>query len=290
MKLTISNKININRAIKKATFIMIVILMIFVLVASNEITRHKVAINAQPLNGCLSTDSLPCTDISKKTTSEPFIPDAKLNNQQRFLSAIARKLPTIPQPGTYEYTLLRTYGAVFVNQDIGIKLPQQDLFANEKETQDFQATLTMGHVDGTNDCYLQKSAADALNKARIQQNIPLKSGYGSGDCTRTFNTNLRFWHKYANDQVLAKVQQGKETKILGLVAPPGTSQHLWGLAIDLRVGSKEQRKALNQNGWFQTVENDTPHWTYVGLSEDNLSLFGFKKQAIRGITYWITPL
>ncbi|MEH1826142.1 MAG: D-alanyl-D-alanine carboxypeptidase family protein [Nostoc sp.] len=290
MKLTISKKININRAIRKASFIMIVILMIFVLVASNEITRHKVAITTQPLNGCLNTDSLPCTDISKKTTSEPFIPDAKLNDQQRFLSAIARKLPTIPQPGTYEYTLLRTYGAVFVNQDVGIKLPQQDIFVNEKETQDFQATLTMGHVDGTNDCYLQKSAADALNKARIQQNIPLKSGYGSGDCTRTFNTNLRFWHKYANDQVLAKVQQGKETKILGLVAPPGTSQHLWGLAIDLRVGSKEQRKALNQNGWFQTVENDTPHWTYVGLSEENLSLFGFKKQVIRGITYWITPL
>ncbi|MEH1823225.1 MAG: D-alanyl-D-alanine carboxypeptidase family protein [Nostoc sp.] len=290
MKLTISKKININRAIRKASFIMIIILMIFVLVASNEITRHKVAITTQPLNRCLNTNSLPCTDISKKTTSEPFIPDAKLNAQQRFLSAIARKLPTIPQPGTYEYTLLRTYGAVFVNQDVGIKLPQQDIFDNEKETQDFQATLTMGHVDATNDCYLQKSAADALNKARVQQQIPLKSGYGSGDCTRTFNTNLRFWHKYANEQVLAKVKQGKETKILGLVAPPGTSQHLLGLAIDLRVGSKEQRKALNQNGWFQTVENDTPHWTYVGLSEENLSLFGFNKQVIRGITYWITPL
>ncbi len=279
-----------KQVLKKTKFITIVILMIFTLVASNEITHHKVAITAQPLQECLSNDSLPCIDTSKNTTSEPFIPDPKLNAQQRFLSAIARKLPTIPQPDTYEYTLLRSYGAVFVNPDIGIKLPQTDVFANEQETQEFQATLTMGHIDGTNDCYLQKSAADALNKARVQQQIPLKSGYGSGDCTRTFNTNLRFWHKYANNQVLAKVQQGKETKILGLVAPPGTSQHLWGLAIDLRVGSKEQRKALNQNGWFQTVENDVPHWTYVGLSEDNLPLFGFKKQAIRGITYWITPL
>ncbi|MDZ8094944.1 MAG: D-alanyl-D-alanine carboxypeptidase family protein [Nostoc sp. DedQUE05] len=264
--------------------------MIFVLVASNEITHHKVAITAQPLQQCLINNSLPCIDISKNTSSQPFIPDPKLDAKQRFLSAIARKLPTIPQLGTYEYTLLRSYGAVFVNPDIQIKLPPKNIFVNEQETQEFQATLTMGHVDGTNDCYLQKSAADALNKARVQQQIPLKSGYGSGDCTRTFNTNLRFWHKYANDRVLAKVQQGKETKILGLVAPPGTSQHLWGLAIDLRVGSKEQRKALNQNGWFQTVENDVPHWTYVGLSEDNLSLYGFKKQAIRGITYWITPL
>ncbi|MDZ8134361.1 MAG: D-alanyl-D-alanine carboxypeptidase family protein [Nostoc sp. DedQUE04] len=290
MKLTLRNQRNITRFIRKTSFISIVILMIFVLVASNEITHHKVAITAQPLQQCLINNSLPCIDTSKNTSSEPFIPDPKLDAKQRFLSAIARKLPTIPQPGTYEYTLLRSYGAVFVNPDIGIKLPPKDIFVNEQETQEFQATLTMGHVDGTNDCYLQKSAADALNKAREQQQIPLKSGYGSGDCTRTFNTNLRFWHKYANDRVLAKVQQGKETKILGLVAPPGTSQHLWGLAIDLRVGSKEQRKALNQNGWFQTVENDVPHWTYVGLSEDNLSLYGFKKQAIRGITYWITPL
>ncbi len=290
MKLTTSKKKIINRVIKKVTFIIIVILIIFALVASNEITHHKLARTAQPLNGCLSSDSLPCIDTSKETISEPFIPNPELNEQQRFLSAIARNLSTIPQPSTYEYILLRAYGAVFVNQDMGMKLPPKYIFANEQETQDFQATLTMGHIDGTRDCYLQKSAAEALNKARSLQKIPLKSGYGSGDCTRTFNTNLRFWYKYANNQVLAKVKEGKETKILGLVAPPGTSQHLWGLAIDLRVGSQEQRKALNQNGWFQTVENDVPHWTYVGLSEEKLPLFGFKKQAIRGITYWITPL
>ncbi|MEH2287993.1 D-alanyl-D-alanine carboxypeptidase family protein [Nostoc sp.] len=290
MKLTLSNQRNITRFIRKISFIGIVLLMIFVLVASNEINHHQVAITAQPLQKCFNNDSLHCIDSSKNITSEPFIPDPKLNAQQRFLSAIAKKLPTIPQLGTYEYTLLRSYGAVFINPDMKIKLPQKDIFANEQETQEFQATLTMGHIDGTNDCFLQKPAADALNKARTQQQIPLKSGYGSGDCTRTFNTNLKFWNKYANNQVLAKVQQGKETKILGLVAPPGTSQHLFGLAIDLRVGSKEQRKALNQNGWFQTVENDVPHWTYVGLSEENLRLFGLKKQAIRGINYWMTPL
>ncbi|MCL6751195.1 peptidase M15 [Nostoc sp. CCCryo 231-06] len=197
MKLTLKKQRNITRFIRKATFISIVILMIFVLVASNEITHHKVAIIAQPLNGCLSTDSLTCTNTSKKTTSEPFIPNLELNAQQRFLSAIARKLPTVPQPGTYEYILLRNYGAVFVNQDIRIKLPQKNIFANEQETQEFQGSLTMSHVDGTKNCYLQKSAADALNKARIQQHIPLKSGYGSGDCTRTFNTNLIFWRKYS---------------------------------------------------------------------------------------------
>jgi len=279
-----------KQVLRKTKFITIIILMIFTLVASKEITHNKITRTAQPLNVCLIDDSLTCIDTSKEETSQPFVPNPELNDQQRFLSAIARNLTTIPQPGTYEYILLRTYGAVFVNQDVGIKLPQKDIFANEQETQDFQATLTMGHVDNTNDCYLQKSAADALNKARIQEQIPLKSGYGSGDCTRTFNTNLKFWQKYANNQILAKVKQGKETKILGVVAPPGTSQHLWGLAIDLRISNQKQRQALNQNGWFQTVENDVPHWTYVGLSEENLPLFGFKNKVVRDITYWITPL
>jgi len=213
-----------------------------------------------------------------------------LPEPQRFLSAIAHQLPTIPQPGTFEYILLRAYGAAFVNQQPEIKLPPKVILANEQETAYFQTTLTMGKVDGTNDCYLQKSAADAFNKAKSAARISLKSGYGGGDCTRTFATNLRFWRKYADNNTLERVRQGKETAILGVVAPPGASQHLWGLAIDLQVYSQAQRQALNKNGWFQTVENDVPHWTYVGLTEENLPLFGFKNKIVRGITYWVTPL
>ncbi|MBW4683560.1 MAG: D-alanyl-D-alanine carboxypeptidase family protein [Komarekiella atlantica HA4396-MV6] len=279
-----------QRTLRSIIFITTVILIIFTLVASNEMNYPQLYITVQPLNECLNTAFVSCKNTSSSSVVTPFLPNQQLNNQERFLSAIARKLPTVPQPGTFEYILLRAYGAVFVNPDIEIKLPQKDIFANEQETQEFQDTLIMGQVDGTKDCYLQKSAADALNKARTLQNIPLKSGYGSGDCTRTFATNLRFWHKYANNQMLARVQQGKETKILGLVAPPGTSQHLWGLAIDLRVSNQQQKKALNQNGWFQTVENDIPHWTYVGLREENLPQFGFKNHVVRGITYWVTPL
>lgn len=275
-----------QRIIRKVKFIAALIVIIFALVASNEITQIKLKITVQPLNKCLNATSLSCTN----SVVTPFVPNQQLNEQQRFLSTVVRKLSIIPQPNTFEYILLRTYGAVFVNPDIDIKLPVKDIFTNEQETQQFQATLTMGHVDGTNDCYLQKAAADALNKARSLQKIPLKSGYGTGDCTRTFATNLRFWQKYANNEILAKVQQGKETKILGLVAPPGTSQHLWGLAIDLRVTNQRQKQVLNQNGWFQTVENDIPHWTYVGLTEENLHLYGLKNEVVRGITYWVTPL
>jgi D-alanyl-D-alanine dipeptidase len=287
---------------RKSSFISIVIFMVFALVASNGVTHRTLSTDVRQLQNCLTArSSSRYRDLNKvcPNTSQPMIspipitpqiPDANLPEPQRFLSAIAPKLPTIPQLGTFEYILLRAYGAAFVNQEPEIKLPPKVILANEQETKDFQTTLTMGKVDGTNDCYLQKSAASALNKAKSAVRIPLKSGYGGGDCTRTFATNLRFWRKYANNTTLERVRQGKETAILGVVAPPGASQHLWGLAIDLRVSNQAQRQALNKNGWFQTVENDVPHWTYVGLTEENLPQFGFKNQIVRGITYWITPL
>ncbi|RCJ36471.1 peptidase M15 [Nostoc minutum NIES-26] len=279
-----------KQILRKTKFITIVIFIIFAVVASNGINHHKLVTNAQLANKCLTTGSLPCNDTSKYPILPTPNPHLKLSNQERFLSAIANKLPSIPHPGTFEYILLHSYGAVFVNQEVAIKLPSKVIFANEQETQDFQSTLTMEKVDGTKDCYLQKSAAEALDNARASHNISLKSGYGEGDCTRSFATNLRFWHKYANNKTLEKVRQGKETTILGVVAPPGTSQHLWGLAIDLRISNQKQREVLYQNGWFQTVENDVPHWTYIGLPEEDLPLFGFKNKVVRGISYWLTPL
>ncbi|MBW4562441.1 MAG: D-alanyl-D-alanine carboxypeptidase family protein [Mojavia pulchra JT2-VF2] len=280
-----------QRILRKTAFFSIIFFIVFALVASNGIAHHKLVGNTAQFIDC---SSLPCKDSSQQAITPspvtPFTPNPQLNEQQRFLSAITNKLLTIPEAGTFEYILLRQYGAAYANQEPEIKLPKKVIFDNEQETKEFQSTLTMLKVDGTNDCYLQQPATIAFNKARSLQNISLKSGYGSGDCTRTFTTNLRFWHKYANDRTLEKVRQGKETVILGIVAPPGTSQHLWGLAIDLRVSSQKQRQALNQNGWFQTVENDIPHWTYLGLTEDNLPLFGFRKQIVRGIAYWVTPL
>ncbi|MBW4507825.1 MAG: D-alanyl-D-alanine carboxypeptidase family protein [Scytonematopsis contorta HA4267-MV1] len=237
-------------------------------------------------NNSVNTSPSP---ITTQISRSPIVPDQNLAETERFLSAVATKLPTIPEDNTYERIILGAYGAVFLNYEPGVTLPPKVKFDSAEETKKFQDTLTLGKVTNTNNCYLQKVAADALNKAISQVRIPLKSGF-SGDCTRDFATNLRFWNKYANNNTLEQVRQGKEKRILGIVAPPGTSQHLWGLAIDLRVTSQTQRKALQENGWFQTVENDDPHWTYMGLAEEYLPQFGFQKKVLRGITYWLTPL
>ncbi|WP_253274463.1 D-alanyl-D-alanine carboxypeptidase family protein [Nostoc sp. PCC 7107] len=257
------------------------------LVASNSIQRFQIATNSPSINQCLVTAVTGCS----ANAQEPSIPpNQPVTEEERFVAAIMPKLKVMPTPGTFEYTLLRSYGAAFINPADNVKLPPKLIFDNEEDTQEFQSQLTLEKVTGTNECYLQKSAADALNKARVQLNIPLKSGYGASDCMRSFATNLRFWHKYANNKTLEKVKQGRETAILGLVAPPGTSQHIWGLAIDLGVSNPKQRQILNQNGWFQTVVKDVPHWTYLGVAAEDLPKLGFKNQVIQGITYWLTPL
>ncbi|PMB44849.1 peptidase M15 [Fischerella thermalis CCMEE 5205] len=286
---------------KKTAFFTIVALIVFSLVASSGTTNKILSQDIRYSESYIFDGSL-----HKQQSNQLFIgkvneiviptpettpnPNLNLNNKERFLAAITDKLSTIPQSGTYEYILLRAYGAAFVNHNPEVQLPSKVLFKDDKETKEFQATLTMAKVNETNNCYLQKAAADALNRAKAQVSIALKSGYTDSDCTRSFAANVRFWRKYANDKTLVRVQQGQETKILGTVAPPGASQHLWGLAIDLRVSSEAQREALNQNGWFRTVEYDVPHWTYIGYPPDKLGDLGFQNKVIGGISYWLTPL
>ena len=288
-----------KRILKKTALFTIVVFMVFALVASNGMTQRTLSTQRLPIQNCSNLPanqpfSQPCIETTKVSTPPTpiFLPSSnlQLTNQQRFLTTITDKLPTIPPAGTFEYILLRAYGAAFVNHTPEVKLPPKVVFTNEQETKEYQATLTLGKVNDTNECYLQKTAADAFNQARSQVHIPLKSGYGAGDCTRSFATNLRFWQKYANNKTLENVREGKETAILGIVAPPGSSQHLWGLAIDLYVSNQAQRQALSQNGWVQTVENDMPHWTYIGYPQDKLTEFGFQSKVVRGITYWVTPL
>ena len=274
--------------LKIAAFVTIIIFVSVALVFAHKISQSQLTSNPEIVKECVSKFNGSC-EQQKIAVNAPFIPRQKLDDQQRFLTTIANKIPTVPEIDTFEYTLLRSYGTVFINQESGIKLPEKVILDNELETQSFQDKISIVLVNGTEECYLQKPAAAALNKARDLENIPLKSGY-AGDCLRNFATNLRFWNKYANRETLTQVKAGKETKILGLVAPPGTSQHLWGLAIDLQILTPSQKQTLNENGWFQTVVNDLPHWTYLGWREEDLPKFGLQQKIIQGIKYWTTPI
>jgi LAS superfamily LD-carboxypeptidase LdcB len=79
--------------------------------------------------------------------------------------------------------------------------------------------------------------------------------------------------------------------IIYSVAPPGTSQHLSLLALDVKeFDDAKVRAILAQHGWFQTVASDLPHFTYLGVKESELEGLGLKKITDGGRTFWVPAI
>lgn len=77
--------------------------------------------------------------------------------------------------------------------------------------------------------------------------------------------------------------------ILYSVAAPGASQHIFMLALDVRQFSDlKVRNILAKYGWFQTVASDLPHFTYLGVKENDLPQLGLKSYLINGHKFWLT--
>ena len=50
------------------------------------------------------------------------------------------------------------------------------------------------------------------------------------------------------------------------------------LAFDVKENENPKvRSILARHGWFQTVSSDTPHFTFLGVTEDQLPSLGLKK-------------
>jgi hypothetical protein len=76
--------------------------------------------------------------------------------------------------------------------------------------------------------------------------------------------------------------------IIYSVAPPGTSQHLAMLAFDVKeFAERRVREILARNGWFQTVVSDLPHFTYLGVAENDLPDLGLKRVLSGEQAFWV---
>jgi hypothetical protein len=76
--------------------------------------------------------------------------------------------------------------------------------------------------------------------------------------------------------------------VLYSIAAPGTSQHIAMLAFDANEFLDERvRHILAENGWFQTVLSDLPHFTYLGLAEQELPDHGLKSVEVNDQQFWI---
>ena len=76
--------------------------------------------------------------------------------------------------------------------------------------------------------------------------------------------------------------------ILASVAPPGASQHIALLALDLfEYENYDVRLKLAKHGWYQTIPTDLPHFTYLGVKEGKLPNLGLKRIISEQRAFWV---
>jgi hypothetical protein len=78
--------------------------------------------------------------------------------------------------------------------------------------------------------------------------------------------------------------------ILSSVAAPGSSQHCWMLAVDLKPHTPKVVEVMASHGWFRTVWADRPHFTWLGVPEDQLPALGLKLRMYGEDAMWVPDL
>lgn len=225
--------------------------------------------------------------------------------------------------------VLTAYGAVFAAAD-SVVLPDSCIHTGEASVLKYQKRIATKPVEfGSVRVRLQAPAADSLMRsiqlaAEKQKRITpldgaIAGGRSYGDTLMLWNSRffpaLDYWFRQGRlsqaelDDIRKVDLQSKIEKIIELekrgicfstnrtrsiftsVAPPGTSQHLSLLAFDvIEYWDQDVRGILNENGWFQTVVDDPPHFTYLGVPESDLPQRGLRAVSKGGFMYWIPNL
>lgn len=218
------------------------------------------------------------------------------------------------------------YGAVLKAQN-GSTPPPTMIFAGENDCANWQSTVKVQTENiGGISIQLQSAAMKDLQLAReeAKQNGVDITPRGSDAARRSYADTVRLWTSRVNPglehwankgrldsgtaakirslspseqvgEILKLESQGMNfstdfsKSILYSVAAPGSSQHLSMLALDVNQHDNSRvREILARHGWFQTVVSDLPHFTYLGVAENQLSALGLRKQSAGGRTFW-TP-
>lgn len=222
--------------------------------------------------------------------------------------------------------LLKEYGAVFLTRN-GAVPPKKVVFRDESDLLAYQNTVTFTKATvGGKPIELQARAMDALQAAVADAKAERLSitPRGSGPARRSFRETVINWNGKVSagfrrwvpsrvsaaeakrisaltpyeqvPEILRLESQGIyfslnfDKSIIFSVAPPGGSQHMYGLALDVtEFASSRQRAILAKHGWFQTVASDLPHFTYIGVTEDELASLGLKKVG-SGQVFWVPDI
>lgn len=262
------------------------------------------------------------TEMSEKQNSSPVL------TTRRAFSKFEQNLPAgFPLPDASDFVLsriLKDYGAIFVAR--GVIAPPKIMFESQEECATWQDTVsTRREKFGAVNIELQDRAMRALIAAREEMrgkslNITAR---GTWAARRDYNDTVKIWLTRVNPGLVFWARRGKinsaeaerirslapplqiadilrlEAKniffskdfsksVLYSATPPGCSQHLSMLALDVNENANPAvRQILAKHGWFQTVVSDLPHFTFLGAAEEELPSLGLKKVSKDNRIYWI---
>ena len=221
--------------------------------------------------------------------------------------------------------LLKEYGAVFVARG-GVTPPKTVVFRDQSEVSSFQSGLkTSTESIGGFTLELQAAAMDGLRKAIADAKAAglSISPRDKDSAKRSYDETIELWNSRVDPALKHWVSKGRMTQaqadklkslspyeqvpevlkleaqgiyfardlsksIIYSVAPPGTSQHLSMLAMDVKEHEDPKvRDILAKHGWYQTVVSDLPHFTYLGVGDLELPKLGLKRISDNGRTFWI---
>jgi hypothetical protein len=222
--------------------------------------------------------------------------------------------------------VLEAYGSIFAAGE-SVSVPAVCIFRGEFEANKYQKGLQQARIEVSGiPVDLQPAAAEALGRTISEaagQGLRISPYDGTIAGSRTYGQTLMLWNSRFFPALDYWIEQGRLTaadreeifsldlekkmekimdwesrgiyfstnrtrSILTSTAPPGSSQHLTFLALDVaEYADPDVRRILNQNGWYQTVIDDPPHFTYLGLSESQLPSRGLRAVYKGNYLYWV---
>ena len=222
--------------------------------------------------------------------------------------------------------VLHDYGAMFLGNK-NILPPPVCVFTSEAEVSEFQKAAGHAAANiGGDVIELQPAAMTALLKARAvarAEGRDISPRDGAEAARRSYADTVRLWNSrflpaldhwqelgrlnQAQTEALRRLPIAEQVpevlelekdgiffskdfskSVLYSIAAPGTSQHIAMLAFDANEFLDERvRQILSDHGWFQTVLSDLPHFTYLGLQEEELAARGLKCVEANGQRFWI---
>jgi len=258
---------------------------------------------------------------------EPNLSSPFYQSLQRALLLRNTTLSAIcPNDDSVARRVLHDYGAMFVGSE-NILPPPLCVFSSEEQVSEFQDAAGVGSATiGDETIELQPAAMDALLKARAQaktEGLDITPRDGAEAARRSYADTVRLWssrflpaldhwtnvgrltageanrlralpvHKQV-PEVLELEKEGiffskdLSKSVLYSIAAPGTSQHIAMLAFDANEFLNARvREIMSEHGWFQTVLSDLPHFTFLGLTEEELPRRGLKPVEVNSKQFWI---